>query len=512
MDELRNDYEEKFIILESKVGSLDPHKAVEFENIDRNLEDLTDEFGMMEQKINNAVASEDVDAKKLQEVHDATQRTIEEIEKKLDEYKTKADGYIAISEFREEKAKSKTYMEHIHPPTSQKSDDSVSDSKHKPSKLSPLDLKSVTNELHEHLEVLKNEDDVECKSDRGVSPTKLDMNPEEPALPKPRINNEEYKRDKLRKQVESMDLANLRSHLDQLKAKQVEVKNKEKKDKPKLTHELIRQTKSAYSVSRELMSKFKNIEDDFPTKIAELNTKIRNKLDIVEFESELNKLNDMMAALSKQNQNLANNANKRKNSNTNKIIRDNTRQNIGVVQPIDDPSHAMRKLIERHVDELEKRLNSHDKSLENLADEYSVQGTEIRTLMENLKIFAKQDQLKMLSKQIIILNDRIDGINGAPPITHLAPIQPTAIVKQEPKSPTKIVINNNADKLETEKSFRDVDRNIKKLRTDTFQKFDHTDDSITQFKKSVNKILERQDQSIISILTRVTSLEIRVDS
>jgi hypothetical protein len=33
-----------------------------------------------------------------------------------------------------------------------------------------------------------------------------------------------------------------------------------------------------------------------------------------------------------------------------------------------------------------------------------------------------------------------------------------------------------------------------------------------KFKKSCSKILERQDQSLISVLTRLTSLEIRVDS
>ena len=42
--------------------------------------------------------------------------------------------------------------------------------------------------------------------------------------------------------------------------------------------------------------------------------------------------------------------------------------------------------------------------------------------------------------------------------------------------------------------------------------FDFTSSEFEKFKTSWNKILERQDQSLLSILTRVTSLEIRVDA
>lgn len=78
--------------------------------------------------------------------------------------------------------------------------------------------------------------------------------------------------------------------------------------------------------------------------------------------------------------------------------------------------------------------------------------------------------------------------------------------------PSRIIINNNADKIETKKALNDLDRKIEDIKKATNKKIDSNLSEFQKFKISWWNILERQDQSLISLLTRVTALEIRVDS
>jgi hypothetical protein len=77
---------------------------------------------------------------------------------------------------------------------------------------------------------------------------------------------------------------------------------------------------------------------------------------------------------------------------------------------------------------------------------------------------------------------------------------------------TKIIANNNEDKNETEKKMRGMNRKIEDLKTETLIQFDYSSSEFIKFKNLMGITLERQDKSILSILTRVTFLECRIDS
>lgn len=65
---------------------------------------MTDTNQQLDKKINNILTS-DIDSDKLEKFYTDTQKKLQETIQKVDNYKKQAEGYIAISEYREEKKK-----------------------------------------------------------------------------------------------------------------------------------------------------------------------------------------------------------------------------------------------------------------------------------------------------------------------------------------------------------------------------------------------------------------------
>ena len=170
---------------------------------------------------------------------------------------------------------------------------------------------------------------------------------------------------------------------------------------------------------------------------------------------------------------------------------------------------GIRKYIDRSVEEANKSTESLNKRIVNLEESYSKLVAEIKLFKDNIGV--KQHPNKDVTEleiEIKELSKKVDRMwtDSTPLINYKI-----TDTKQKDPQPSRIIISNNAEKLNNEKKFKDVEKSIVELRRDTFNQFDFTEDSITKFRLSVNKILERQDQSLLSVLTRITSLEIRVD-
>lgn len=222
-------------------------------------------------------------------------------------------------------------------------------------------------------------------------------------------------------------------------------------------------------------------------------------------------MNEKIEKLSK---NVGQNVITQRKRSTSKLIKDLPEHRNSVMIPGQSMSDtAIRTLVDRNIAEVMKTIDITNASLNSLKEEYAKQSGDIKLIISNLGSLVKAEQLKMVHKQVILLNDRVDGIVGAPPSMSMKPFY-SSPEPEKAQTPTvnRIIINNNSEKLETEKQFRDVERTIKTLRNDTFKHFDYTEDSFVQYKNAISKILERQDQSLLSLLTRITSIEIRVDS
>lgn len=75
--------------------------------------------------------------------------------------------------------------------------------------------------------------------------------------------------------------------LEKLKQKEIDALKDEDSKKPKLTFEMVKQLRTSYMISTDLKSKFDKLDGDFVVKFLELQTKVGNKLDILEFETNL---------------------------------------------------------------------------------------------------------------------------------------------------------------------------------------------------------------------------------
>lgn len=290
--------------------------------------------------------------------------------------------------------------------------------------------------------------------------------------------------------------------------KQTKLAKEEEDKKPKLTFDLIRQIKQAYSVSREDRPKLEGLENLFAQKVQEIEVKIGNKVDDVEYQDEVQhikeKLKELMHKIGAANS-------KSKPS----ALYIDTMPKEPNSAPVFFDDSSSRKYIERCMEEVDKKIEKFDERIKNLEESYGKHSVELKTIYGSLSTVAPSEIITRLENEVKELAQRVD-LKLSTRTKDSSPLLNYTLSSKEPKtggvkSSSKIIINNNADKLETEKNFREVDRKIQDLRTDTFRQFDYTEDSMSKFKVAINKILERQDQSILSILTRVTTLEIRVD-
>lgn len=379
---------------------------------------------------------------------------------------------------------------------------------------------TVGNAQNQDLILVQDGEVVECKSVSETSPRKLSIDENDSKQCETTTKNvspiltlEEFRRQQLKKQLnkqrESME--QVMHQLEKLKQKEIDALKDEDSKKPKLTFEMVKQLRTSYMISTDLKSKFDKLDGDFVVKFLELQTKVGNKLDILEFETNLEWLNERIEKLSK---NVGQNVITQRKRSTSKLIKDLPEHRNSVMIPGQSMSDtAIRTLVDRNIAEVMKTIDITNASLNSLKEEYAKQSGDIKLIISNLGSLVKAEQLKMVHKQVILLNDRVDGIVGAPPSMSMKPFY-SSPEPEKAQTPTvnRIIINNNSEKLETEKQFRDVERTIKTLRNDTFKHFDYTEDSFVQYKNAISKILERQDQSLLSLLTRITSIEIRVDS
>ena len=304
----------------------------------------------------------------------------------------------------------------------------------------------------------------------------------------------------LKYQKHEMDL--LMQSLEKLKQKENDTLKMEEAKKPQITFDMIKQFKQAYTIAIEDRQKLDNIESEFRLKLQELNMKVGSKLDILEFDTVSEDLKKNLKDLTIKFGLLS--ENRRRQS----TVISNIPQELVSSSKFDDS--GIRKFIERSIDEVNKTTDSITDRIENLENSYSKFTSDIKQIKEIICGKPESNrEILLLESEVKELTKKVDKFNAETPIINYK------LTSQESKpkeiQTSRIIINNNADKLSTEKKFRDVEKLIADLRRDTFNQFDYTEDTITKFKLSVNKILERQDQSILSILTRLTSLEIRVD-
>lgn len=172
---------------------------------------------------------------------------------------------------------------------------------------------------------------------------------------------------------------------------------------------------------------------------------------------------------------------------------------------------ASKKFFERSFEEFDKSLKKFDQRMENLENSYGKQAIEMKTLQGQVMAAAQPQILQDIKLQLAELehkvNSKISSPNDRSPLLNYTISDPS---ERKDKSSKKIIINNTED-FDSQKSTRDIVRKIEDLRTDTFRQFDFVGEELKKFRTAVDKTLDRQDQSLLAILTRVTSLEIRVD-
>lgn len=334
------------------------------------------------------------------------------------------------------------------------------------------------------------------------------------------------------------EMENISKLLEQIKEKQLEAKKREESEKPKLTQELIRQIKLSYGYSRENKEKLGKLESSSEMSIQEILVKLGNKIDLIDYESEINRIKERLSMMWQKIGSF-------KSSNPSQVTssKEPEPSDQMLFPPENVEQKALIKKLQRSLNELRGNIDHLNNRADNLQISYSKQQESIKTLTSTLN-------MKELKKNLNTLSDRLVSLESQPPPEAPAPIpDPTPPRKSSishsksskaptPKSstpraskpalinytvstpwersqqlaPSRIIINNNAPKLETEKSLNDLDRKIDDITKELRKLIDTNENEFQKFKTSACKILERQDQSILSILTRVTALEVRVDS
>lgn len=105
---------------------------------------------------------------------------------------------------------------------------------------------------------------------------------------------EENRRLRLESQIQNTQakIRELESLLQRIRNKEENLKREEEAKQPKLTFEMIKQIKHAYSVAKEDRPKLETLENRFEIKMHELLAKIGNKTDNEEFESQIEKIKE----------------------------------------------------------------------------------------------------------------------------------------------------------------------------------------------------------------------------
>ena len=98
--ETLNEYEEKFLLLELKC----PITVAKYEEIDRGLYDLTDTTSFLNRRIGNTLKSE-TDLEGCKKTIEDTKKGFDEATRRLAEFQAQAEGFIALSQLREDRAK-----------------------------------------------------------------------------------------------------------------------------------------------------------------------------------------------------------------------------------------------------------------------------------------------------------------------------------------------------------------------------------------------------------------------
>jgi len=96
--------EERFVVIQSKIGDIDPDNIVKLDDLDRGYYDINDASNEIKLKIKSAL-SNDIDVDKMRKIYDETNKSIAQLNKQLYDWENRTSGYIAISERREEKQK-----------------------------------------------------------------------------------------------------------------------------------------------------------------------------------------------------------------------------------------------------------------------------------------------------------------------------------------------------------------------------------------------------------------------
>lgn len=94
--------EEKFVVIQSKIGDIDPDNMARQDDIDKGYSDINDTSNEIKLKIKSALSS-DIDADKIRKIYDDTTKNLAQLSKQLSDWENRSSSYIAISELREEK-------------------------------------------------------------------------------------------------------------------------------------------------------------------------------------------------------------------------------------------------------------------------------------------------------------------------------------------------------------------------------------------------------------------------
>jgi hypothetical protein len=153
------------------------------------------------------------------------------------------------------------------------------------------------------------------------------------------------------------------------------------------------------------------------------------------------------------------------------------------VSPPADP--AAKKFIERSMAEFDKKLEKFDDRICNLELSYGNQAKDLKEL-KNFSLKVRDLETKINTKAKTETKEKDKEIEiERPQLINYTVSSPKERRPSGSKQPSKIIINNNADKLETEKKIREMDRKIEDLKTDTFRKFDSTSEEFLKFKTSM---------------------------
>lgn len=76
--------EERFVVIQSKIGDIDPDNIVKLDDLDRGYYDINDASNEIKLKIKSAL-SNDIDVDKMRKIYDETNKSIAQLNKQLND-------------------------------------------------------------------------------------------------------------------------------------------------------------------------------------------------------------------------------------------------------------------------------------------------------------------------------------------------------------------------------------------------------------------------------------------